>query len=175
MTCRDAQELMLEAIPGRVAPDLRRALEAHLDACSSCRSRAAEMDETIAALRSVPEPPVPPGFWPAFMTALETRISAEGRSPLARFRRRLAPPAWAAAALSAAAVVAILISTVLSPVEINQSPPVPPAAVNQPISDVATEAMKAALPSLVQTAAIWQEGLGAPESDFFFEAPGESP
>jgi len=97
--CREARDLLLEAISGTTPPELRRALVRHLEACESCRHEAAALEETAALLRAVPEPPLRDGYWDAFMAGLDRRLQADRGQPLARLTRWIRTPlhAWSTA------------------------------------------------------------------------------
>jgi len=73
----------------------------HLEACSACADRVAELRDTLAlaARASLPEPPG--AYWDAFRRNLDRRISAEPRRPSRRWLW-LAPAAVAAAAVAVA-------------------------------------------------------------------------
>ncbi|HEX7094830.1 MAG TPA: zf-HC2 domain-containing protein [Acidimicrobiales bacterium] len=97
-----APELALGILPG----DERAAAIAHLDGCRSCRELVASLTGVVdAALECGPTEPPPPGF--------EQRVlSRLGVTPARRARRR-ARPRIARVAMSAAAVLIVVVATIV--------------------------------------------------------------
>ncbi|MBI3974813.1 MAG: hypothetical protein HY334_00300 [Armatimonadetes bacterium] len=163
MTCREAREALLETVTGRTAPDLRRAVAAHLEVCPACRAEAARLEETVALLRATPDPAPPEGFWPGFMARLEERISREPVSVWARLRRRMSAPVLGPAAATVIVVLVFVVSTLLRP-------GAPPASTTQSqVAPFLTDSMRTLMPSLEETVQLWQSGLGTVDAEPLFE------
>ncbi len=75
MKCEKMETRMIGYLDGRASEAERRAVEAHLAACSACAGRASEFRDVWGALDEVPtrEPS------PAFDARLRARIAAEPR------------------------------------------------------------------------------------------------
>jgi len=71
--CASMEGILVEYLDGRARPTERRAVEQHLTACASCRSRVEEFRAVWAALDDLPE--ISPS--PAFDASLRARIAAE--------------------------------------------------------------------------------------------------
>lgn len=135
--CWQYRDRMVELATGPADPEGRRELEGHLEVCADCRAEWESLQEVVAAVREVPEPAVPAGFWDELDRAL-------ARHPAVR--RRTAP--WAlglkVAALAALAALATLQGT-------------PPARVTQ--STVVSPAVHALLPHVEDLAQAWGAAL----------------
>lgn len=167
MNCRETRDTLLETLTGRTPPDLRRAVAAHLDVCADCRAEAARLEETVALLRTTPDPDPPAGFWPGFMIQLEERIAREPVSLWKNLRRRLSLPTLAPTAATAIVVVVFVISTLLRPTTA-------PDAAN-PLAPYLTDSMRTLLPSLEQTVQLWQSGLAGTDADSLDESQPPGP
>lgn len=86
------EELLAEYVEGALAPRARAEVEAHLEACSTCRAEVAEAAEARSALRNLAEVEEPQGI------ALDVLREA---------RERRTAPRWGAPLRVAAAVVLI--------------------------------------------------------------------
>jgi len=171
MRCGVAREELLEAVTGRIPPDRRQALLAHLATCAECRQLAGEFEETVGLLRAAPDPQPPEGFWPAFMLRVEAQTGS--RPPLGtRLRRLLHTPAGLvpAAATAAAVLVFALSTTLLRPA----LPPVAPSPAAQ-VAPYVTDAVRSLLPHLDEALQIWESGLGAVEVEPLLEPPPPAP
>ena len=73
MRCEDYRELMSERVDDCLDAAGARRLEEHLAACAACRRELAELQETVAALRSLPAAAAPPAM------AERVRIRLAGR------------------------------------------------------------------------------------------------
>ena len=162
MTCREAQQLLVEILSGSTPPDQRRRVDAHLATCAACRAVAARVEQTMGLLREVPAARVRDDLWDGFMRVLETRLAAERRRPWARLRRWLQRPlhAWAGAAAAAALVVG-LGATVMVPER-------PPAAADRFPDEASVQIMEMVSPQVVEgipgmeaSLSVWKAGLGA--------------
>lgn len=94
--CAVYRERLVEAATGPVAPQALEQLTAHVAVCEGCRAEWEELCETVAWLREVPEPSVPPGFWEELDRRLRRATSA-GRGPT-RWKRVAGAAALAALA-----------------------------------------------------------------------------
>lgn len=152
--CQDTLERLVEAATGRLPPDARTGIAAHLAACPACRQEASAIEATVARLRGAGGIGVPPGFWVEFMDRLQARIAQEQTSLSGRMRRWLAAPrhAWvtAAATVATAAVIALAL----------QARPAPPADPDLARArGLVTETMVTTLPHLGEMLDVWRAGL----------------
>ncbi len=123
----------MDFIEGELPAGEHRSVEGHLAQCVECSRDVRALRETLALLRSLPEPAVAKARAAGFVAAVQRRISAETPPRLA-LRRRVA--AWLSdrsslrpvPALSAAAVLGILLAIGLArtprPVQPTQAPEV---------------------------------------------------
>lgn len=166
MRCTEAREALLETLTGRTPPDERRAVAAHLAECTACRQEAAGLEQTVAFLRSAPDPEPPEGFWAGFMARLDTLIRRHPVSLRARLARVLRAGGLVPAAATAAAALLFAVSSTVTrpalPVETSPQAQVAPYL---------TESMRTLLPHLDETVQIWQSGLGAQDAEPLFEVP----
>jgi anti-sigma factor RsiW len=58
-TCSDMAERVTRLAEGALSPAERSACDTHLDGCPSCTALVAQHRRTVAALRSLPAPPLP--------------------------------------------------------------------------------------------------------------------
>jgi anti-sigma factor RsiW len=161
LACREAMDLLVEAVTGTVPPSARASLAAHLAGCAACRREAAALEETATLVRAAGRFAVPPGFWSAFADRLQARLALERLPVAARWTRWLARPrhAVAAAALIAALGLAAATAVRLGPAG---GPPADPAgALDAQLRGLVTEAMSVTLPSLAETIDTWRAGLHA--------------
>lgn len=108
LTPREFAELIGGELPARRS--------AHLEACDACRATACELRETLrgAAASDVPEPS--PLFWDHFSSRVADAIAAETPSAGAHAPWLHRPVvAWAASALLAALVLAVVFARALLP------------------------------------------------------------
>lgn len=113
MTCEEVRHLIVETLSGTAVPDQRRIVEAHLAGCASCRADAAWVEETVAALRVLPETRLRDDLWDGFMRDLDARLASEQRRPWARLRRGFRSPRHAWVGAAAAAALALGLGTAL--------------------------------------------------------------
>ena len=62
MTCHDARESLSAYLDEALAPDERREVAAHLEACPDCRRELARLEQTVALLHRVEPARAPVGF-----------------------------------------------------------------------------------------------------------------
>ncbi|HTY41316.1 MAG TPA: HEAT repeat domain-containing protein [Thermoanaerobaculia bacterium] len=109
MDCRDLTTLGIERLTGEASEASRRELDAHVDACESCRRDLERLEELWTTLGRDPEPEVTPEFRRRTLGLLEEEM-IRGRvkafRPTPTFRR----PLLQAAALVAAAGVGYLLA-----------------------------------------------------------------
>ena len=55
MSCKELVELVTDYLEGRLPPDVRDRLEAHLAACDGCTAYIDQMRVTLRALGRIPE------------------------------------------------------------------------------------------------------------------------
>lgn len=155
----------MEVLTTSSPPDARRVLFAHLDDCAACRAEAAEFAETIALLRTLPDPPPPPEYWPEFMAALEHRAADDG-STWMRAVRWLRQPRVSWTAAVAGAVIAVIIALTFSG-PVPQSTPV-----SSPVTGLVTESVRQTVPSVQGTLTLWNNGLTGVEVPYDFRPGG---
>lgn len=76
MSCRERQQQLQDYLAGELAPDARKDLKAHLEACSSCREDLAAYRLLLGALPSLPEPAVPADLPGQIVAALRSYRAA---------------------------------------------------------------------------------------------------
>jgi hypothetical protein len=114
ISCRDAKDLMIEALYGELAPTEQESFEAHLRACSDCAAEYSVLGATLRIMDQRKRPDPGPGFWNAYWDKLTRRLDREasarpaGRPLAARLGRLLsALPRWSYQAAAAAALVGL--------------------------------------------------------------------
>lgn len=162
MNCKEAKDFMLETLTGSTPPDLRRVLVAHLEDCSTCRTNAAGMEDTVAMLRAVPDPRLAPGHWAEFMGALDRRVALDTTGWRA-LRRLLRTPriAWSTAAATSVIVVVlgfVLLTQPFTPQVSDES--------RVDLSGVVTESVVQSLPSMSTVLTSWKAGFSAPDVSY---------
>lgn len=135
--CWTYRDRMVELLTRRGGLDQRRELAAHLQLCAVCRAEWESLQQVVAAVREVPEPGVPAGFW----EQLDRRLSRE----VAAQRRRAR---WARGSRAAALVAWMLLVALQG---------VPPAGTAP--SSVVSPAVQAVLPHVENLAQAWAAGL----------------
>jgi len=160
-TCREARDLLVEAVSGPVPPDIRRALLHHLGTCEACRRQAAVLEETAAWLRAVPTPRPPDGHWEQFMAGLDRRLEVERTTARSRLQRWIRHPrhAWSAAA-AAALVIGVGLALLGLPPGL---PSGAPAQWAEPLRGYMTPSLVDAMPAMDASLAVWKAGFGAPD------------
>lgn len=98
MDCHETRDALEEYRRRELAPDRARAVEAHLEACPTCRAIWARDDALVTLIRALPRPPAPPGL------ARELRALGAPRRGIAGWLGR----PWVAAAIAALVVGAVL-------------------------------------------------------------------
>ncbi len=113
MTCREWQELSVEAYYGELSAELRHAFEEHLASCEECRSAYTAVRNTLSLMdqRRPPEPGEEflSTFWERLRTSIERGEPAQSSSIPARKKLLVRPafmPGWALGA-AAALILAI--------------------------------------------------------------------
>jgi len=158
LRCQDVLERLIEGATGSIPPAERTPVLEHLATCPTCRGEAAEIEATIARLRTSGGFTVPPGFWADFMAALERGLAHERMPVLLRIRRALATPryAWGTAVATLAAVIVISTTVPLGPRQVAESDPVRADA-----RGLLTRTMRTTLPSLSEMIDVWSAGVTA--------------
>ena len=80
MTCREAEELLLESFDELPVPVVRRALEAHVAGCRACSAFAAQLRAVDAELAAVLTPPAVPA---SLAPGIHARVRRERITALA--------------------------------------------------------------------------------------------
>lgn len=114
MTHEEARELLLDLAYGELGTAERAEVERHVAGCAACGDELAAIQRTRAAARTLPDP-VPAGG-PDELVAAARKAAARPVSPStsARYRRRVRPTGWMAAAavvLAAGAVTLRILDT----------------------------------------------------------------
>ena len=76
MWCNDVQDRLKAYIDGAMAPEQRRAVQAHLQSCADCRAALKRIDRLAAVLLEAKPPSVPAGFVSRVMLAARSRKRA---------------------------------------------------------------------------------------------------
>jgi len=113
--CDGIRDRLMDLIEGELTADEHRRIEAHLSQCPECSRQIRALRETLARLRSLPEPAMPDGLLDGFSAAVQRRISEETPPRVVPWRR---VAAWLSGrsslapvpALSAAAVLGLLLA-----------------------------------------------------------------
>ncbi|MBI2204600.1 MAG: zf-HC2 domain-containing protein [Candidatus Rokubacteria bacterium] len=87
MTCDETRERFSDLVDGRLAPDERAALDAHLAACAVCPAELDRLRATVALLRSIEPARAPAGFVDRVVAAARPqpwwrRLAAQALFPL---------------------------------------------------------------------------------------------
>lgn len=114
-SCEGIRDRLMDLIEGELTAGEHQRVEAHLAQCPECSREVRALRETLARLRSLPEPAVPDGLLDGFSAAVQRRISAETPPRVVLWRR---VTAWLSGrsslrpvpALSAAAVLGLLLA-----------------------------------------------------------------
>lgn len=112
MNHADVKRCLPDYLEGDLPLDDRALVDGHLDDCPDCAREVAELEQTIALLRGLPEPETPPMIAANVMRRIRAGETAPG--PLTRFWRGLSSifePSFvlpASAAAAAALVVVVL-------------------------------------------------------------------
>lgn len=155
--CEEALQRLVEGLTGSVTPAEREAVVAHLATCTRCRDEAAHLEDVTGRLREAGRFSAPPGFWPEFMSRLETRVAEERLTLSARIGRWLAQPRFAMATAVATVATVLLLTTAV------RHTPRPPAEPD-PLAGargIVTETMTTTLPSLGEMLDVWRAGMTA--------------
>jgi hypothetical protein len=118
INCVSIEGKLVEYLDGRARPADRHAVEAHLEACDACRTRAEEFRALSVALDGLPE--ISPS--PSFDAALRARIAAE---PERRSFWNLMPSLRPAFAVTALMIMSVWVSSVS---RVPMSPVIPNSA-----------------------------------------------
>jgi len=156
--CEDALERLVEGLTGSVTPAHREAVIAHLATCTRCRDEAEHLEAITGRVREAGSFGTPPGFWPDFMSRLETRIEDERLPRPTRIRRWLAQPRFAMATAAATVAMVVLLTTAVRHSR--------PAAEPDPLAGarkIVTATMTSTLPSLGEMLDVWRAGM--PDGD----------
>ena len=114
MWCNDVQDSLKAYIDGAMAPEQRKAVEAHLQSCADCRAALERIDRLAAVLLDAKPPPVPAGFASRVMLAAKSRkraTSVAARNPW-QWWKSISMPMRAAAA--AVLIVGVSIGLLMS-------------------------------------------------------------
>jgi len=113
MRCQTVQDNLNAYVRGKMRPDERSVMAAHLRNCPACRAALGELDPVATELVLGQTPPVPHGFAMRVMAAARRRQAAEvsvGWNPLRWWRLTSAPMHAAAAAVL---VIGLTVGSVL--------------------------------------------------------------
>lgn len=171
MTCDDVTREAIDLLAyGEAAAD-RAALEAHLDACATCRTALADLQairQGIEARGTVEAPRG--GDWTAFMAALDTRLDAVDRA-----RGRWRTVRAGVLALAATLVVGIALGAwwehtrrAAAPEPIAVSGGAPPAVVTQEVAVASVGATHLERSKLVLLGLLSKDA-NAPDADWTYE------
>ncbi len=163
MTCREARDLLLECVTGSTVPDVRRALQAHLQTCGACQEEAQALEKTVTLLRAAPEPHLSEIHWAEFARALQQRLDREADTLWRRFGRwvRIPRVAWSTAAATAALVVVLGVALLGRPTP--GSDTASPDSLTIAVRELVTESMARSLPSMATALDVWNAEVAAVE------------
>lgn len=101
------EERIHDLVDGRLPPDARAAIEAHLDGCDACARRVARLRSLLAGASALPRELRPDhDGWPELRAALAARATAgRGHAAHRAAARRMA---WVRPALAAAAILLVI-------------------------------------------------------------------
>jgi len=122
MTCSDVNEALGEYVEGTLAPDARRAVEAHLHACPACALLAVDLARVRQLAASLDRLQPPPAAW--------TRIARETQLP--GFRTERSRRGWQGWIPLAAAAVIVLAAVLTWMVKERQTAPAQRASQSAP-------------------------------------------
>jgi hypothetical protein len=80
-------DLMVEALYGEIAPEDRRRLDEHLDACEDCAAEFAELRDTLDVMTQRERPEPPASYWPRYRRHLDARRARRTDTLTDRLRR----------------------------------------------------------------------------------------
>lgn len=155
MRCRRAQQMMTTAVDGELEPRRRRALDAHVAACESCRRELAATERMLSVLEALPmEAVVAEGLEQATLRRVRLAAAEEEERARAKWWRAWLPVPAVALATAAVAVLAFGVlrysTGVSGPSGVTQSPRShedrvarAPAAASTPSPTARAEAPKA--------------------------------
>lgn len=106
MRCRTIEKWLSDRIDGELSESRIKALESHLERCSSCRSYAAALEIIQDEARSVQKPEVAPFYWEKFTSRLKADLGSKKQG------ERLERPSvkrWIWAGASAALTLLIVV------------------------------------------------------------------
>lgn len=112
MRCEEVRKRLPAFSSGQLAPDVRRAIKAHLGECAACRKALGRFDGVAAVLAGTRTPPIPPGFAARAMAAARQRHPAgpgAAWNPWRWWRLTTAPIRAAACAVFVAGVAVGLV------------------------------------------------------------------
>jgi anti-sigma factor RsiW len=107
MRCRRAQQMMTAAVDGEIEPRRRRALDAHVTACESCRRELAATERMLSVLKALPmEAVVTEGLEQATLRRVRLAAAEEEERAAAKWWRAWLPVPAVALATAVVAVLA---------------------------------------------------------------------
>jgi hypothetical protein len=113
--CDGIRERLIDFIENGLEAEEQRQVAAHLSVCPGCSREARALEETLACVRTLPEPDGPPDLLDGFAAAVQRRIADEA-PPSPGFWRKAAtwlggfPGLRPIPALSAAGVLGLLLT-----------------------------------------------------------------
>jgi anti-sigma factor (TIGR02949 family) len=78
MNCTILREKLVEYLDGELAPDAAKDCAGHIEGCSACRARVAELQSLRAMVRRELNTPAPAGLKQKLLSAAEDSCAAEG-------------------------------------------------------------------------------------------------
>jgi anti-sigma factor RsiW len=108
--CGSVQEQLSAFHDGELSPDVRAAVARHIEGCSECSRRLAELRELSRITAELPTPEIPPEVWQRIEQKLVAKGAWQGLPLVSLIRRRRA---WVSLATAAIAIVAVSTATVV--------------------------------------------------------------
>ena len=142
MNCQTVRERLDSYVDGELRPDARASVEAHLDACATCRAEAEAIRGLSARLAAPVDAELPAGLWASVARRLDQAgWTSRGRRPVA-LTGRLALAASVALLIGASIFATVLVGPGAMP---GPAPAIDFALLLDPLGDNPAEAIKAFL------------------------------
>lgn len=110
MTCSSVREHLSAFHDGELSPESQAAVARHIEGCSECSRRLAELQELSRITAELPKPEVPPEMWQQIEEKLTTKVAGQ-RPPLVSLIRRRRT--WVTLATAAIAIGAVSTATIV--------------------------------------------------------------
>jgi len=75
MKCDDVIVNLADCAGGKIEPNLRKAIESHIESCSKCKTEFEAMERAVALLGGIEIEEYPDGFWQELKASIMDRVS----------------------------------------------------------------------------------------------------